>query len=125
MAEAGGSVRVFVDEGAPMAALLADAVERGVALGYARLLLAALATPGKPIEAQEKLLEPLSRRELEVLQLLSTELDGPDIARQLVVGVSTVRSHTKSIYAKLGVTNRRAAVRRGEELGLLPRTRRG
>ena len=69
------------------------------------------------------MLEPLSKRELDVLRLLGTDLDGPDIARELVVSLNTVRTHTKNIYAKLGVNNRRAAVRRAEELDLLSRTR--
>ena len=63
--------------------------------------------------------EALSGRELEVLHLLDTDLDGPEIARHLFVSLNTVRTHTKNIYAKLGVNNRRAAVRRGRELGLL------
>jgi LuxR family transcriptional regulator, maltose regulon positive regulatory protein len=63
--------------------------------------------------------EPLSERELDVLRLLGTELNGPDIARGLMVSLNTVRTHTKNIYTKLGVTNRRAAVRRAEELDLL------
>ena len=63
----------------------------------------------------------LSERELEVLRLLATDLDGPGIAGELVVALSTVRSHIKRIYAKLGVSSRQAAVRRGDELGLLPR----
>ena len=58
-----------------------------------------------------------------MLRLLATDLDGPDIARQLFVSLNTMRTHTKSIYAKLGVNSRRAAVRRAEELGLLSRTR--
>ena len=69
------------------------------------------------------LIEPLSERELDVLRLLDTDLDGPGIARQLVVSLHTVRSHTKNIYAKLGVNNRRAAVGRAVELDLLSRTR--
>ena len=69
------------------------------------------------------MIEPLSDRELDVLRLLGTDLDGPEIARELVVSVNTVRTHTKNIYAKLGVNNRRAAVRRGQELDLLLRTR--
>ena len=69
------------------------------------------------------LVEPLSARELEVLRLLDTELDGPEIARHLFVSVNTLRTHTKSIYTKLGVNNRRAAVRRGRELGLLTGSR--
>ena len=71
---------------------------------------------------KQRLVEPLSERELEVLRLLRTDLDGPEIARELVVSLHTVRSHTKKVYAKLGVNNRRAAVRRAEELELLPRS---
>jgi LuxR family maltose regulon positive regulatory protein len=73
-----------------------------------------------PTPTPTRLIEPLSARELDVLRLLGTELDGPDIARRLFVSVNTVRTHTKNIYAKLGVNSRRAAVRRGAELDLLP-----
>jgi LuxR family maltose regulon positive regulatory protein len=62
--------------------------------------------------------EPLSERELEVMRLLGSDLDGPDIARRLSVSLSTVRTHTQHIYTKLGVNNRRAAVRRAHQLGL-------
>ena len=65
------------------------------------------------------LVDPLSERELEVLRLLASELDGPAIARELVVSLHTVRTHTKHIYAKLGVNSRRAAVTRAHQLGLL------
>ena len=67
--------------------------------------------PGPPLRA-DVLVDPLSERELDVLRLLATDLDGPSIARQLVVSLNTVRTHTKHIYAKLGVNNRRAAVSR-------------
>ncbi len=69
--------------------------------------------------AKEMLLEPLSERELEVLRLLRTDLNGPEIARELIVSLNTVRTHTQNIYTKLGVNNRRAAVRRAGELNLL------
>jgi LuxR family maltose regulon positive regulatory protein len=69
------------------------------------------------------LIDPLSERELDVLRLLGTELDGPAIARELTVSLNTMRTHTKNIYTKLAVTNRRAAVRRAAELDLLPRNR--
>jgi LuxR family maltose regulon positive regulatory protein len=69
------------------------------------------------------LIEPLSERELDVLRLLESELGGPDIARELTLSLATVRTHTRNIYAKLGVNNRRAAVRRAAELGLLSRAR--
>ncbi|MEM9219226.1 MAG: LuxR C-terminal-related transcriptional regulator [Cyanobacteria bacterium P01_F01_bin.150] len=67
----------------------------------------------------QPLLDPLSQRELDVLRLLNTELSGPEIAREMVVALSTVRTHTKHIYSKLNVTNRRAAVKRAVELGLI------
>jgi LuxR family maltose regulon positive regulatory protein len=72
---------------------------------------------GRP--SQSGLIEPLSDRELEVLRLLTGDLSGPDIARHLVVSLNTLRTHTKSIYAKLGATSRREAVRRAGELGLI------
>jgi len=67
----------------------------------------------------EPLTEPLSQRELDVLRMLKTELSGPEIARELVIALSTVRTHTKSIYSKLNVSNRRAAVKRADELNLI------
>jgi LuxR family maltose regulon positive regulatory protein len=73
--------------------------------------------PSSPI--LHPLLEPLSERELEVLKMLGTEMNGPEIARELMVSLNTMRTHTKNIYSKLGVNNRRAAVRRAEELDLL------
>ena len=65
------------------------------------------------------MVDPLSVREREVLRLLGTELSGPEIARELVVSLNTVRTHTKNVYMKLGVNNRRAALRRARELDLL------
>ena len=123
LAEPEGYVRVFVDEGAPMTALLEAAVEHHLSMAYVERLLAA---SGKPVESGPKaqgLVDPLSVRELDVLRLLGGDLGGPEIADELVVSLNTVRTHTKNIYAKLGVTNRRAAVRRGEELGLMTRNR--
>jgi len=118
LAEPEGYVRVFVDEGSPMASLLRAAAKHGMADGYVRRLLAALGQVAANPQPRQGLVEPLSERELEVLRLLGTDLDGPDIARQLIVSLNTMRTHTKSIYAKLGVNSRRAAVRRGKELGL-------
>ena len=131
MAEPEGYVQVFAEAGPAMAALLRAATKQGASRsrasqGYARRLLAAVSgrgpgpAPSSPTD--HALIEPLSERELDVLRLLGTELDGPAIARELVVSLNTVRTHTKKIYAKLAVTNRRAAVRRAAELNLLPRT---
>ena len=96
---------------------------RGVMPDYINKLLIAFEDVTKDekqmTEASSSLIEPLSKRELEVLKLLTTELNGPEIARQLMVSLATMRTHTKNIYGKLGVNNRRAAVRRAVELDLL------
>jgi LuxR family maltose regulon positive regulatory protein len=123
LAQPEGYVRMFVAEGPSMAALLEAARKRGITPTYSRDLLAAFREPEDRMPIKQVLIEPLSERELDVLRLLDTDLDGPGIARQLVVSLHTVRSHTKSIYAKLGVNNRRAAVGRAVELDLLSRTR--
>jgi LuxR family transcriptional regulator, maltose regulon positive regulatory protein len=121
IAEPEGFVRLIADEGPPMAGLLRGLAKQGVAAGYVRRLTAASlrGTAPQPPVGQE-LVEPLSERELDVLRLLGTDLDGPDIARELSVSLNTMRTHTKNIYAKLGVTSRRAAVSQARELGLLP-----
>ena len=118
LAEPEGYVRIFVDEGPAMATLLGAGGKKGNAPAYVRRLLDAFDMPEDTARVQHGVIEPLSPRELDVLRLLGTHLDGPDIARQLFVSLNTVRTHTKNIYAKLGVNNRRAAVRRGEELDL-------
>ena len=124
LAEPEGYVRVFADEGPPMASLLRVAARQQTGGNYVRRLLAAVTETETEQNGPVKqaLIEPLSERELDVLRLLGTELDGPAIARELMVSLNTVRTHTKNIYAKLAVTNRRAAVRRAAELDL-PRTR--
>src|SRR6266545_3281048 len=123
LAEPEGYVRIFADEGPPIASLLRAAGKQGIASRYVRRLLAAVNRTEDSTPVEQGLIEPLSERELDVLRLLGTDLDGPEIARQLVVSLNTVRTHTKHIYAKLGVNNRRAAVRRAEELDLMSRTR--
>ena len=116
-----------------MAQLLREAAARRIMPAYTAKLLAAFeveqptiagASPRPDMREQsspatQPLIEPLSQRELEVLRLFKTELSGPEIAQQLVIGLSTVRTHTKSIYGKLNVNSRRAAVQRAAELGLI------
>lgn len=126
LAVPGGYVRVFVDEGEPMVRLLHEAVSRGLTSEYIDKLLAAFDVPdlGGVGETHlhphvQPLVEPLSGRELEVLGLLAAGLSNPEIAQELVIAVSTVRSHLKNIYGKLDVHKRWDAVRRAEELGLL------
>jgi LuxR family transcriptional regulator, maltose regulon positive regulatory protein len=127
LAEPEGYVRVFVDEGPRMAALLQAAAKRAIAPGYVQRLLTHSGAATREPHATQNLIkikiEPLSERELDVLRLLATDLDGPEIASQLTVSLNTMRTHTKSIYTKLGVNSRRAAVHRAEELALLSQTR--
>ena len=90
---------------------------------YADKLLAAFTQPVvAPKSAinhrKSDMIEPLSERELEVLRLLRSELTGPEIAERLIMSLNTLRTHTKNIFDKLGVNNRRAAVRRAEQLNL-------
>jgi LuxR family transcriptional regulator, maltose regulon positive regulatory protein len=126
LAQPEGYVRLFADEGPPMAALLKALIRQSTSPGYARRLLAATTrSEHHDLSRRGALVEPLSDRELDVLRLLGTDLDGPDIARALSVSLSTVRTHTRNIYAKLGVTSRRAAVRQAHDLNLLPGPRRG
>jgi LuxR family maltose regulon positive regulatory protein len=130
LAEPEGYVRTFVDEGEPMAKLLSQILEaqrkgrralsRGIAPNYAARLLAAF---GKEVEltssAMESLIEPLTERELEVLRLVVAGLSNPEIAEELVIAVSTVKSHVNHIFGKLGVESRTQAVARAQGLGLL------
>jgi LuxR family maltose regulon positive regulatory protein len=122
IAERDGYVRVFLDEGPAMTQLLKSAARRSAAPAYLQVLLRSgegTSAVTRPAAQTGGLIEPLSERELEVLRLLRSDLDGPDMARQLFVSLNTLRSHTKNIYAKLGVGSRRAAVRRAEDLGLI------
>jgi LuxR family maltose regulon positive regulatory protein len=145
LAEPEGWVRIFVDEGEGMRSLLSDlrralgdsaheigVQERDRLLTYANVLLdafpaqGAMATAGPMTQPPSgiqapgsQLVEPLSERELEVLQLLASGMSNPEIAGQLYIAVSTVRSHCKNIYGKLNVHRRWDAVQRGQELGLI------
>ncbi len=119
--EPDGYARLFLDEGAPMRGLLRDAEHHGVAAGHARRLLRLGASSEPPATAPGpgRAVELLTERELQVLRLLDSELNGPQIARELFVSHNTLRTHTKHIFTKLDVTNRRAAVRRARERGLM------
>ncbi len=118
LAEPDGWARVFLDQGPPIAALLGAVAQRHPGWASVQRLAGGPAPAGR---RGQGLVDPLSDRELDVLRLLRGDLGGPAIARELIVSVNTLRTHTKSIYAKLGVNSRRAAVRRAEELGLLSR----
>lgn len=115
-------VRTIIEHGPQVTGLLRRLPDARPG-SYVRHLLDAAEGPdiARAIPPQP-LPDRLSDRELEVLRLLDSDLDGPDIARQLVLSVHTVRTHTKAIYSKLGVNSRRAAVSRARELELLHRS---
>ncbi len=128
LAEPGGFVRIFVDEGEELCAVLVDLRTK---LGKSRPALAAYIKrllegfhgnekPGAPplSEAQLAAEEALTKRELEVLRLLATSLSTTEMAQKLFVAPSTVRTHIKNIYSKLSVNRRMEAVQRAKELGL-------
>jgi LuxR family maltose regulon positive regulatory protein len=118
LAEPESYVRTFVDEGEPMAQLLRQAIAHGIAVEYAGKLLAALESEMRGEQRITELVEPLSERELEVLRLLTTHLSSTEMAEELSIAASTVRSHIKSIYGKLNVHSRKDAILRAKELEL-------
>jgi LuxR family maltose regulon positive regulatory protein len=126
-----GYVRLFVDEGPPMAALLRLAMERGILPAYTSTLLEAFNVPGSSQEtivrltpssiSNQELLEPLSERELEVLRLIADGCSNSDIARTLFLSIGTVKTHLKHIYGKLEAHTRTQAIARARMLHLLLR----
>ena len=117
-------MRLFLHAGPGVISLLRSmddrwAVGPGAPSGRSR---PAASTPparaGGPAPHAGALVDELSPRELDVLRLLRSDLSGPDIAAELYVSLNTLRTHTRNIYVKLGVNNRREAVRRAAELGL-------
>ena len=136
-----GYVRVFADEGAPMAAVLGRLVAaqrtersmaRGVPLAYLGRLVqvfeqdaAAAASAGAPHARARRavvpgMVEPLSEREMEVLRLVAAGKPNREIAEELYVVLDTVKKHVTHILEKVGAANRTEAVARARELGLLP-----
>jgi LuxR family maltose regulon positive regulatory protein len=139
LAKPGGFIRIFVDEGAPMAQLLLETSSHGVMPDYIGKLLAVFeaekrpvlaglaASPGKsegkpylpPVSPAQLLIEPLSQRELKILQLIAQGLSNREISERLFLALSTVKGHNRNIFDKLQVQSRTEAVARARELGLL------
>ncbi|MCL4303585.1 MAG: helix-turn-helix transcriptional regulator [Anaerolineae bacterium] len=140
LAEPEGYIRTFVDEGPPMAALLREAHTRAILPAYVARLLAAFGkdegrrmkdeTNSEPLHpsypkgtmslSSQPLVEPLSKRELEILSLMAQGLTNPEIGQQIFISDQTVKVHTRNIFGKLGVNSRRQAVVKARDLGLLP-----
>ncbi|MDJ0353935.1 LuxR C-terminal-related transcriptional regulator [Pseudarthrobacter sp. PH31-O2] len=116
-------VRLFLDEGAPMVELLRSAMHDGGTVAHASRLLnlgkGSAAQTSRPGERPASAVDSLSEREIQVLKHLDSALTGPEIARELFISHNTLRSHTKHVFTKLGVTSRRAAVICARDHGLI------
>jgi LuxR family maltose regulon positive regulatory protein len=125
LAEAGGLIRIFVDEGTPMAELLSKAAVQGIMPNFVSKLLGAFESVGKQDESEsvqppnQSLIEPLSERELEILQLIAQGLSNREISERLFLALNTIKGHNRRIFNKLQVQRRTEAVARARELNLL------
>ena len=133
LAEPGGYVSVFLEKGEPLRSILSQLKHAGEKGTYEDVILQAFgqADSGRRFEskeggqppftqaAEQPLVDPLSEREIEVLRMLQTNLSTPEIAEELVIAVSTVRTHIKNIYSKLGVHSRTQAVDQAKDLGII------
>jgi LuxR family maltose regulon positive regulatory protein len=120
LAESGGYLRLFVDEGEQMKKLLRHVARQGVEADYVDRLLSAFAETDNQIFAPpQPLIEPLSERELEVLRLVVAGLANRDIAEELIISLNTVKWHTKNIYGKLQAHSRAQAIARAYELEII------
>ncbi len=125
LAEPRGYLRIFVDEGQPMASLLYRASAQKIMPGYTGKLLAiyresetAPPTSSEVGQATASLIEPLSQRELEVFECLTEGLSNREIAQKLTISLTTVKTHTRNIYRKLDVKSRSQAVAKGRALDI-------
>ncbi|MGZ6316620.1 MAG: LuxR C-terminal-related transcriptional regulator [Anaerolineales bacterium] len=126
LAQPNGFLRIFVDEGAPMARLLCEAESRGIMPDYIGQLLAAFESDAQQMEHKPDLSpaagpcnELLTQRELEVLQLIAQGLSNQQVSERLFLALDTVKGHNRRIYGKLQVQSRTEAIARARELGLL------
>ena len=125
LAAPGGFIRLFVDEGLPMAHLLSEAEASGMMPDYIGKVLAVYEakehksedTSSRP--TAQPLIEPLSQRELEVLQLMAAGLSNQEMSERLFLALDTVKGHNRKIFGKLQVQRRTEAVARARSLGLL------
>lgn len=130
LAEPEGYVRIFVDEGTPMARLLSEAAAHGIMPDYTGKLLAVFEAEEQksadeshlpPALPAQSLIEPLSQRELEVLQLIAQGLSNREISERLFLALDTVKGHNRRIFGKLSVQRRTEAVAKARSTGILPR----
>jgi LuxR family maltose regulon positive regulatory protein len=124
LARPGGYLRVFVDEGQAIIGLLRQLAKQRLEQESAQIqLIEILAALGQTVElaapAAQPLIEPLTDREFEVLQLIANGASNRDIGQELVISVHTVKKHVSNIFGKLGVNSRTEALARAQELDLI------
>jgi ATP/maltotriose-dependent transcriptional regulator MalT len=125
LAEPEGYVRMFVDEGPPMTQLLLEVASRGIMPDYTGKLLATFEAEKRnsedksPFPPTQPLIEPLSQRELKILQLIALGLSNREIGERLFLALDTIKGHNRIIFDKLQVQSRTEAIARARELGLL------
>jgi LuxR family maltose regulon positive regulatory protein len=124
LAESKGIIQTFVDEGPALARLLYELVKREIEKKYAQRLIAAFPaeTPeptGVLKSETDEWVEPLTERELEVLQFIAEGLTNREVGERLYLTANTVKAHARTIYSKLGVNNRTQAVAKGRSLGII------
>ena len=121
LAEPNGFIRIFVDEGLPMAQLLSEAAAQGIMPNYVSKLLAVFEAEVQKnnLSPSQQLVDPLSEREIEILNLIASGLKNKEIAEQLIISLNTVLYHIKNIYRKLGVNKRTLAVAKAKEINLI------
>jgi LuxR family maltose regulon positive regulatory protein len=124
LAQTKGIIQTFVDEGPALARLLYEAVKQEIEPEYAQHLIAAFPAESPKSESKSKSeadgwVEPLSERELEVINLIAEGLSNREVGERLYLTANTVKAHARTIYSKLGVNNRTQAVNRARALGLI------
>jgi LuxR family maltose regulon positive regulatory protein len=119
LAEPAGYVRIFVDEG--ISEMLSEAAAQDISPAYSHKLLAAFesASRSELSPVSQSLVDPLSERELEILQLIGDGLSNREVSERLFIALDTVKGHNRNIYQKLQVKRRTEAVARARELGLI------
>jgi len=120
MARTGEFIRPFIEPGRELVSPLKRLAEKNIAVAYIEQILAAFSPPAHPPSSIARTSDDrLTHREVDILEMLAQRLQNKEIAEKLFISTHTVNAHLKSIYRKLDVRNRRQAVIRAKDLGIL------